>query len=108
MLIILILMLCIMSYLKVYAHFCYLQRRQFSFPYLLLLKWTLLRSVVLWLERWPCRGESAQQLWFDPNSLSVVSGVTTLRLANLPEKHSVFIYIVISLVIEWILKLKIP
>ena len=28
-------------------------------------------------------------LWFDPNALSVISGVTTLMLANLPENHSV-------------------
>ena len=52
------------------------------------------RSVVLYcLERWPCKAETAQQWWFEPNALSVVSGVTTLRLANLPEKHSVaYIY----------------
>ena len=33
--------------------------------------------------------ESAQQRWFEPNTLSVVSGVTTLGLAHLPEKYSV-------------------
>ena len=34
-------------------------------------------------------GESAQQWWFEPDTLSVVSGVTTLTLANLFKKHSV-------------------
>ena len=36
-----------------------------------------------------CETESAQQWWFEPNALSVVSGVTTLRLANFPKKYSV-------------------
>ena len=35
------------------------------------------------------KAESAQQWGLEPNTLSVVSGVTTLMLANLPEKHSV-------------------
>ena len=38
-----------------------------------------------WLERWLCKAESAQQWWFKPNALSVVSGVTTLRLDNWPS-----------------------
>ena len=46
-------------------------------------------SVVQWLERWPWKAKSAQQWWFEPNSPSVVSGVATSRLANLPEKNSV-------------------
>ena len=46
-------------------------------------------SVVYWLERWPSNAMSAQQWRFESNTLSVVSGVTTLRLANLPEKFSV-------------------
>ena len=46
-------------------------------------------SVVCWLECWPWKAESAQQWWFEPNILSVVSGVTTLRLTNLLEKNSV-------------------
>ena len=45
--------------------------------------------MVYWLERWPYKAESAQQWWFEPNALSVVSGVTSLILANLSEKHSV-------------------
>ena len=28
-------------------------------------------------------------MWFEPNALDVVSGVTTLKLANSPEKHPV-------------------
>ena len=42
-----------------------------------------------WLEGWPCKAESAQQWRFEPNSLSVVSGVTTLQLANWSEEPSV-------------------
>ena len=50
------------------------------------------RSVVYWLERWLCKAESAHQWQFEPNTLSGVSGVTTLRLANLPEEQSVAQY----------------
>ena len=46
-------------------------------------------SVGYWLESWPCKAESAQLWWFEPNALSVLSGVTTLILAYFPEKHSV-------------------
>ena len=42
-----------------------------------------------WLEHWPCNAESAQQWWYEPNALSVVSGVDKLMLANVPKKHSV-------------------
>ena len=41
-------------------------------------------SVVCWLERWLSKAESGEQWRFDPNALSMVSGVTTIRLANLP------------------------
>ena len=30
-----------------------------------------------------------QELWFESNTVSVVIGVNTFGLANLPEKHSV-------------------
>ena len=40
-------------------------------------------------DRWSCKAESAQQQWFEPDTLSVVSGLTTLRLANLLIKHPV-------------------
>ena len=49
-----------------------------------------------WLERWPSKAESAQQWWYEPKALSVVSGVTTLMLPNLPENHSVA-YIIMDL-----------
>ena len=55
--------------------------------------------MVYWLECWPFIAELAQQWWLEPNTLSVVSGVTTLMLANLTEKHSVA-YIWASLWLE--------
>ena len=45
--------------------------------------------VVHWLERWPCKADSAQQWWLETNTLSVVSSLATLWLVNLPEKRSV-------------------
>ena len=45
------------------------------------------------LDCWSCKTESAQQCWLHPIAVNVVSGVTTLWLANLPVKVSLAYYL---------------
>ena len=49
--------------------------------------------MVYWLRRWSSKAKSAQRGRFEPNALGVVSGVTTLRLANFSPKAFSCLYV---------------